>query len=177
MYVENSKQSWSWFEPSATYDNARLPQALISHGRWTSNTQCLDFGLTSLRWLCDQQRSPQRRFRPIGSNGFSREGSNAATFDQQPIEALGMVSASIEAYLASGENFWIEQAHLAFDWFLGRNDIGIPIYDPSTGGCFDGLMQDKVNENQGAESTLAFLLALVEMKSLSSTIRATAQTL
>ena len=173
MYLENTKQSWPWFEQSATYDNARLSQALITHGRWTGDAQCLNIGLTSLRWLCDHQRSPQRRFRPIGSNGFSREGGNTATFDQQPIEALGMVSASIEAYLASGEHFWIEQAHLAFDWFLGRNDIGIPIYDPSTGGCFDGLMEHKVNENQGAESTLAFLLSLVEMKTLSATIRAT----
>jgi glycosyltransferase involved in cell wall biosynthesis len=173
MYLENTKQSWPWFEPSATYDNARLSQALITHGRWTGDAQCLNIGLTSLRWLCDHQRSPQRRFRPIGSNGFSREGGNTATFDQQPIEALGMVSASIEAYLASGEHFWIEQAHLAFDWFLGRNDIGIPIYDPSTGGCFDGLMEHTVNENQGAESTLAFLLSLVEMKTLSATIRAT----
>jgi glycosyltransferase involved in cell wall biosynthesis len=176
MYQENARQSWPWFEQVATYENARLPQALISHGRWTDNAQCLHIGLTSLRWLCDHQRSPQGRFRPIGSNGFSREGSEAANFDQQPIEALGMVSASIEAYLASGEDFWIEQAHLAFDWFLGRNDIGIPIYDASTGGCFDGLMENKVNENQGAESTLAFLLSLVEMRTLNATIRATTHT-
>lgn len=174
MYLENSKQSWPWFEPSLTYENARLPQALITHGRWTGNTQCLDVGLTSLRWLSDQQRSPQGRFRPIGSNGFSPEGGIAAPYDQQPIEALGMVSASIEAYSATGEPFWNEQAHLAFDWFLGRNDLGVPLYDSTTGGCFDGLMADKVNENQGAESTLAFLISLVEMKSLSASIRATA---
>ena len=90
----------------------------------------------------------------------------AAVFDQQAIEAHAMVSASIEAFAASKDPFWNEQAHLAFDWFLGRNDLGQPIYDASTGGCFDGLMENQVNENQGAESTLAFLLSLVEMRGL-----------
>jgi glycosyltransferase involved in cell wall biosynthesis len=171
LYEANAKDSWPWFEDSATYDNARLPQALISYGRWSNNTQAIEIGLRSLRWLCDHQRSPAGRFHPIGSNGFSRQGSVKAAFDQQPIEAQGMVSASIEAFAVSGDPFWSEQAHLAFDWFLGRNDINHPVYDAFTGGCYDGLMEDKVNENQGAESTLAFLIALVEMKVHAATLR------
>ncbi len=172
LYVANAKESWPWFEDSATYDNARLPQALIAFGRWFDHAEASEIGLQSLRWLCDHQRSPEGRFRPIGSNGFSKNGGVSATFDQQPIEAHGMVSASIVAHSTTSDPYWIEQAHLAFDWFLGRNGIDQPIYDPSTGGCFDGLMEGKVNENQGAESTLAFLLSLVEMRSHAATIRA-----
>ncbi len=172
LYRANAKESWPWYEDSATYDNARLPQALISFGRWFNDADASEIGLRSLRWLCDHQLSAEGRFRPIGSNGFSKNGGTAATFDQQPIEAHGMVSASILAHSTTNDPFWIEQAHLAFDWFLGRNDISQPIYDPSTGGCYDGLMDGKVNENQGSESTLAFLMSLVEMRSHATTIRA-----
>lgn len=171
MYDRCATEDWPWFENIATYNNAKLSQALIAHGRWSDDPPAADVGLKSLRWLCKKQLSPQGRFRPIGSNGFSREGGVAAVFDQQAIEAHAMVSASIEAYAATKDPFWNEQAHLAFDWFLGRNDLGQPIYDPSTGGCFDGLMENQVNENQGAESTLAFLLSLAEMRGLSGTTR------
>jgi glycosyltransferase involved in cell wall biosynthesis len=172
LYAATATDSWPWFESNATYENARIPQALISHGRWSGNAQALNLGLQSLRWLSEHQRSPTQRFRPIGSNGFSCEGQNA-TFDQQPIEAYGMVAASIEAYAACGDPYWNEQAHLAFDWFLGRNDIGQPVHDAASGGCFDGLMADRLNENQGAESTLSYLLSLVAMRSLGATMRAT----
>ncbi|MCM2375042.1 glycosyltransferase family 4 protein [Aporhodopirellula aestuarii] len=171
MYEANATNEWPWFENIATYNNAKLSQALITNGRWFDDQRMADIGLKSLRWLCEIQLSPQGRFRPIGSNGFSREGEVAAVFDQQAIEAHAMVSASIEAFALNKDAFWSEQAHLAFDWFLGRNDLGQPIYDPSTGGCFDGLMENRVNENQGAESTLAFLLSLAEMRGLSATMR------
>ncbi len=171
MYESTATDDWPWFENIATYNNAKLSQSLLIHGRWFDDQRAAEIGLKSLRWLCKIQISPQGRFRPIGSNGFSREGGEAAVFDQQAIEAHAMVSASIEAFAISKDPFWSEQAHLAFDWFLGRNDLGQPIYDPSTGGCFDGLMENQVNENQGAESTLAFLLSLVEMRGLSATMR------
>lgn len=171
MYEATATEDWPWFENVVTYNNARISQSLIAHGRWSDDQRTTDIGLKSLRWLCEQQISPEGRFRPIGSNGFSREGGVAAVFDQQAIEAHAMVSSSIEAYAATKDPFWNEQAHLAFDWFLGRNDLGQPIYDASTGGCFDGLMENQVNENQGAESTLAFLLSLVEMRNLSATMR------
>ena len=171
MYEAIATDDWPWFEDIATYNNAKLSQALIMHGRSSDDQRSTDIGMKSLRWLCEIQRSPEGRFRPIGSNGFCRSGGIAAVFDQQAIEAHAMVSASVEAFAASKDPFWGEQAHLAFDWFLGRNDLGQPIYDPSTGGCFDGLMENQVNGNQGAESTLAFLISLVEIRGLSATMR------
>ncbi|MCC7336492.1 MAG: glycosyltransferase family 4 protein [Pirellulaceae bacterium] len=171
MYDSVATDDWPWFENIATYNNAKLSQSLITHGRWSDDQRAVEIGLKSLRWLCEKQLSPQGRFRPIGSNGFSREGGVAAVFDQQAIETYAMISSSIEAFAVSKDMFWNEQAHLAFDWFLGRNDLGQPIYDAATGGCNDGLMENRVNENQGAESTLAFLLSLVEMRAHSATLR------
>lgn len=168
MYDAVATEDWPWFENIATYDNAKLSQALIAHGRWSDNHRATEIGLKSLRWLCQQQLSPQGRFRPIGCNGFSREGGVVAVFDQQAIEAYAMLSASIEAYAVDKDPAWSEQAHLVFDWFLGRNDLGQPIYDATTGGCHDGLMENQVNQNQGAESTLAFLLSLAEMRHFAS---------
>lgn len=168
IYESVATKDWPWFESVATYNNARLSQALIVHGRWFENPRATQIGLDSLRWLCQQQLSPQGRFRPIGCHGFSREGDVAAVFDQQAIEVHAMVSASIEAYAVDKDPLWGEQAHLVFDWFLGRNDLGLPIYDASTGGCHDGLMENQVNQNQGAESTLAFLLSLAEMRHFAS---------
>jgi hypothetical protein len=167
LYDAAATDDWPWFEDIATYNNAKLSHALIVSGRRTEHMRVSEIGMSSLRWLCQKQLSPDGRFRPIGSNGFSREGTTAV-YDQQAIEAHSMVSAAIDAYAISKDVFWYEQAHLAFDWFLGRNDLGKPIYDASNGGCFDGLMEHRVNENQGAESTIAFLLSLAEMQRLQS---------
>ncbi|QDV24934.1 glycosyltransferase family 4 protein [Aureliella helgolandensis] len=168
LYESTATADWPWFENIASYNNAKLSQALIARGRFADDAVATDIGLNSLRWLCEKQRSPEGRFRPIGSNGFSRENGVTAIYDQQAIEAHSMVSACIEAYAATRDTLWCEQAHLAFDWFLGRNDLGKPLYDASTGGCYDGLMASQVNENQGAESTLAFLLSLAEMQQLAT---------
>jgi hypothetical protein len=102
--------------------------------------------------------------RPIGSNGFYHRGGARANFDQQPIEAQATVAACREAYHATAELRWYEQAQHAFDWFIAGNDLGLELYVPETGGCRHGLHVDRVNGNQGAESTLAFLLSLVEMR-------------
>ena len=176
MYESTATMDWPWFENVATYDNAKLSQALITYGRWFDDDRTTEIGLKSLKWLCEIQLSPQGRFRPIGSNGFSREGGQPAVFDQQAIEVQAMVSASIEAFAVSSDDFWSEQAHLAFDWFLGRNDLGQPIYDPTTGGCFVGLMENRVNENQGAESTLAFLISLTQVRGLNAILRTSSNT-
>jgi glycosyltransferase involved in cell wall biosynthesis len=159
-----STESWPWFEPSATYDNARLSQALILSGKWSPNPEALEIGLKSLRWLASVQTTQVSHFRPIGSNGFYARGGARADFDQQPVEAQAMVSACLEAWHATEDDKWLREAKRAFEWFLGRNDLGMPLYDSSTGGCADGLHRDRVNENQGAESSLAFHLALAEMK-------------
>lgn len=127
-------------------------------------------GLDALRWLVAVQTSPAGSFRPIGSNGFYRRGGEPAQFDQQPIEAQATVSCCVEAYLATGDVTWAAEARRAFEWFLGRNDIGLALHDPVTGGCRDGLHVDRLSQNQGAESTLAFLLALAEMRALQSSM-------
>jgi glycosyltransferase involved in cell wall biosynthesis len=168
LHERTASAEWSWFEEVLSYDNARLSQALILSGRESSNAQALDIGLKSLRWLAEIQRTQDGHFRPIGCKGFFRRGSDRAYFDQQPIEALAMVSACVEAYRTTKDLSWQNEARLAFEWFLGRNDLGLELYDESTGGCNDGLEEDRVNQNQGAESTLAFLLSLVELKQLES---------
>jgi glycosyltransferase involved in cell wall biosynthesis len=155
--------TWPWFEPSVTYENARLSQALILDGELNPNSPAFEIGLKSLRWLASIQKTPSGAFRPIGSNGFYPRDGARADFDQQPVEAQAMVAACFEAFRATQDPQWSKEAKRAFEWFLGRNDLGLRLYDPSTGGCCDGLHPDRVNENQGAESTLAFHLSLADM--------------
>ncbi len=154
---------WPWFETSATYDNARLSQALILSGNSMKDDAVLDAGLKSLRWLASIQRTQAGHFRPIGSDGFYIKEGARADFDQQPVEAQAMVSACLDAFRVTGDASWTSEAKRAFEWFLGRNDLGKPLYDSSTGGCGDGLHPDRVNANQGAESSLAFQISLAEM--------------
>jgi hypothetical protein len=129
-------------------------------------------GLVSLDWLMETQRCQTNgHFVPIGSQGFYHQGGEKARFDQQPIEAGGAVSACLEAYRVTGDSRWRDEAWRAFNWFLGDNDLQLPLYDPETGGCRDGLHPDRANQNQGAESTLSFLMALLEMRSLQNSER------
>ena len=152
---------WQWFENSLTYDNARLCQALVQAGG--SHPRALEAGLSSLGWLAARQTSPTGCFRPVGSNGFHEKNGGRADYDQQPVEAQAMVAACLEAFRSTHDESWWREARRAFDWFLGRNDLAIPLHDPSSGGCRDALHEHRANENQGAESTLAFQLALAEM--------------
>lgn len=163
LWNEYATENWPWFEPGATYDNARICQALILSGQVMANPEALEIGLKSLSWLVSIQRTQAGHFRPIGSNGFYQRDGARADFDQQPVEAQAMVCACHEAFRATQDSMWRREAKRAFEWFLGRNDLGLPLYDSSTGGCSDGLHADRVNENQGAESTLAFHLSLAEM--------------
>jgi len=126
----------------------------------------LDIGLTSLRWLLQEQLSQKGHFSPIGCHGFWKRDSVKAHFDQQPIEACAMVSACIAAYRATQDSFWKKSAHCCFEWFLGRNDLGLSLYDKNTGGCCDGLLPDRLNGNQGGEALLSFHLARAKIMSL-----------
>jgi hypothetical protein len=164
LYQRHAHADWHWFEEELSYDNARLSHALIVSGRATGQEEVLDIGLKTLRWLTEQQTTERGHLRPIGSNGFYHRGGARANFDQQPIEAQATVAACLEAYRATADVRWYEQAQRAFDWFIGGNDLGLELYVPETGGCRDGLHVDRVNGNQGAESTLAFLLSLAEMR-------------
>ncbi len=174
-----SSPDWTWFEDRLTYCNATLPHALLVSGLAMARDDMVQTSLQALEWLADLQITShptlagerERRedmaghghFVPIGSNGFYPRGGTRARFDQQPVEAHAMVSACLAAQAATGELKWGQRAHLAFDWFLGRNDLHLSLYDPATGGCRDGLHSDRLNQNEGAESTLAFLLALLEI--------------
>lgn len=164
LYQNNRSEDWRWFEKSLSYCNAALPHALLTCGKSIPNIAMTDAGLESLIWLADLQRASAGHFVPIGSNGFYQHGGERARFDQQPVEAQAMVSACLEAFRITGDKHWNKEAHRAFEWFLGRNDLNLPIYDPTTGGCRDGLHPDRANENQGAESTLSFLQSLLELR-------------
>jgi glycosyltransferase involved in cell wall biosynthesis len=161
---------WPWLEDSLAYENAKLCQALIAAGDWLSSEAASAAGLTMLEWLSSVQRSPGGRHSPVGCRGFMARGGDCARFDQQPIEAHATVSACVEAYRSTGQTEWLDQAWSAFEWFLGHNVLGLALCDPNTGGCRDGLLEDRTNDNQGAESTLAYLGALVEMRALTREI-------
>lgn len=164
LYRTNATPGWQWFEQIVSYDNAKLSHALILSGHWTSNGEMLDIGLSSLRWLLDAQTADSGHFTPIGCHGFWIRGGERARFDQQPLEAHAMVSACVEAFCVTRDEYWREAAERCFEWFLGRNDLGQALYDRTTGGCHDALLQDHLNQNQGAESSLAFYLSHTELR-------------
>jgi glycosyltransferase involved in cell wall biosynthesis len=167
MYESIRRPDWKWFENVLAYGNARLPQALLLVGAACSDDRMVSAGLESLDWLSQTQHCEiNRHFVPIGSQGFFHQDGEKARFDQQPLEAAGAVSACLQAYRVTGDSRWRTEAWSAFNWFLGDNDLQLPLYDSVTGGCRDGLHPDRANENQGAESTLSFLMALIEMRSL-----------
>jgi hypothetical protein len=166
-YRVSHSTDWNWFENVLAYSNARLPQALIRAGMRAANEEMVSAGLEALDWLVTIQRCDVKgHFVPIGSHGFYSKKTEKARFDQQPVEACAVVSACVQAYRATGKDHWRKEAWCAFNWFLGDNDLQIALYDPTTGGCRDGLHPDRANENQGAESTLSFLMALLEMRKL-----------
>ncbi len=164
LFHATTRSDWPWFEDRLTYANARLAQALIAAGASMDRADMTEAGLVSLEWLDSVQRNGAGTFAPIGSGGFFPRGGTRAEFDQQPLEACGMVSACLEAYRVTGRTRWRDRARRAFDWFLGENQLACWLYDPATGGCRDGLHPTRANENQGAESTLSFLTALIEVQ-------------
>jgi glycosyltransferase involved in cell wall biosynthesis len=166
LYQSNSRDGWRWYEQKLAYCNAVLPRAMLLCGEQLPDATMTAAGLDSLNWLADLQRSkiPNGHFVPIGSNGFYERGGEQARFDQQPVEAQTMISACLEAYRLTRDPCWYKEAQRVFEWYLGRNDLGLSVYDPMTGGCHDGLHPDRVNENQGAESTLAFLQSWLELR-------------
>lgn len=161
---------WIWFEESLAYDNARLPQALIVTGLATGNQTLIDAGLRSLRWLMAIQQGHGGCFRPVGTQSFGKMRRLPMAFDQQPVEAAAAISACLAAWIACRNADWLAGATLAFEWFLGRNDLAAPLAEPDTGSCLDGLHEDRPNENRGAESVLSYLLGLAEMRRCTSSL-------
>ncbi|HET7718280.1 MAG TPA: glycosyltransferase [Bauldia sp.] len=167
------RADWPWPEDTLTYANGVLPHALIAAGSRLEDAEMLDTGLRALRWLLDIQIDPKGHFVPVGNAGWMTVDGHRARFDQQPIEAQHMVDAVLEAYRVTGDERWVEEARRCLDWFLGRNDLGQPVCDASTGGCRDGLHADGVNQNQGAESTLAWLHSLLRLHQVQAVAVAT----
>jgi glycosyltransferase involved in cell wall biosynthesis len=164
LFSATQTKDWLWFEDLLAYDNARLPQALIQTGLATQTRPYVEVGLRSLRWLMSLQTTSSGCFRPVGTKSFGRLRQKPAAFDQQPIEASATIAACIAAWHADGGAEWPAGAMRAFGWFLGENDLQTALIDPDTGSCSDGLHPDRANENKGAESTLSYLLGLVEIR-------------
>jgi len=165
-FTDHTSGDWPWCEDVVTYANAKLPHALLMSGKWMQRGDIIDVGKSSLQWLLDVQTNEDGMLSIIGTDGWYVRGGEKAQFDQQPVEAHALVDACIEAYHVTREKHWIGQARKVFNWFLGDNDLRTPLYDFTTGGCRDGLHPDRINENQGAESTLAFLMSLLLMHDL-----------
>ncbi|MGR9087555.1 MAG: glycosyltransferase family 4 protein [Gammaproteobacteria bacterium] len=165
MFVDHSAPDWPWVEPVLTYDNGKIAHALLLSGQSQGRAEMTEAGLRSLSWLLEIQ-TLNGHFVPIGCRGWYHRDGYKARFDQQPIEAHSMIDACIEAFRMTGDQAWINRATMCFNWFLGHNDLSLPLYDPKTGGCRDGLMADGINQNQGAESTLAWLLSLISLQKL-----------
>ena len=156
---------WLWFENGLAYDNARLPQALILTGIATHTPSYVAAGLRSLRWLMTRQTNSAGRFRPVGTESFGLYRKSPKVFDQQALDAAATISACLAAWRVNGSREWADDAMRAFGWFLGENDLAVPLVDPATGGCSDGLHPDRASENQGAESVLSYLIGLIEIRS------------
>jgi len=167
-YLETADDDWPWIEDQLTYANGKIAQAMILSGRSMGRSDILQAGLRSLKWLLEVQTDPKGHFVPVGNNGWYPRGGSKARFDQQPIEALNMIEACLEAFESTGDQKWISHAQKCFEWFLGCNDLNMSLYDHKTGGCCDGLQADGPNQNQGAESTLVCLLSILYLHRLRS---------
>lgn len=163
LFKNNSSPEWPWCEGTATYSNAVLPHALITAGKWIPNHDMFNTGLRTLDWLLKVQTAPEGHLSVIGNDGWFKKNSDCARFDQQPIEVKSLVDACLDAYIETGDKKWFEESKRCLSWFLGHNDLQQAVCDCKTGGCCDGLQRQGINENQGAESTLAWLMSLINM--------------
>jgi len=165
-FREHSTKDWPWLEDSLNYANGRLVQALLLSGQWLHHGEMVEQALESLQWLLRVQTTPEGNLSLVGNQGWYPKGGEKARFDQQPIDAHALLDACLEAYNVTQDTRWITEANRCLEWFLGRNDLGESLYDHSTGGCRDGLLAEGVNQNQGAESTLAWILSLLAFQSV-----------
>ena len=160
---EHESDNWPWFEDVVTYDNGRIPQALIIAGHGLDRPEYTERGIRSLTWLLKQQTGSEGRLSAIGSNGWMPKNGERAKFDQQPLEPAALIGACKAAHRATGDSKWLNEMRRCFDWYIGSNDIGVSMIDFKTRGCFDGLEADGANQNQGAESVVSWLLSLLTM--------------
>ncbi|MFD0631433.1 glycosyltransferase [Catenulispora yoronensis] len=169
-FLAGATDDWPWFEDELTYDNARLAQALLAGGERAGDAAVVERALRALDWYLGQvgigaDAAPDARLRLVG-NLWRRKGAPIPDYegDEQPIDATAVVEACVEAWRVTGREFYAVRARRAFDWFLGANRLGVPLYDAASGGGRDGLRADDANPNQGAESTLAYYQALLALR-------------
>jgi glycosyltransferase involved in cell wall biosynthesis len=172
LYRSHATPEWPWFEEGLTYFNGVLPHALVAAGVSMKRNDMIEAGMTALDWLLRIQGWERECFSPIGNQGFYYRGKEKADFDQQPIEAKSMALACLRVYQTTGDTGWLRKAEWLFNWFLGGNQLGLTLYDSETGGCRDGLHAFGANQNQGAESTLSFLLTTVEFQRTKNSLKA-----
>jgi len=170
-FQKNSSADWPWSEDTVTYDNGKLPHALILAGQWLPDMGMLEQGMLSLEWLVCRQINEHDKVSLIGNQGWLARSGKRARFDQQPIEAMSMVEACAEAYRYTRATEWSKRAQMMLGWFLGNNDTESMLYDSATGGCRDGLHADGPNLNEGAESTLAWLISLLTVNELQQEVQ------
>lgn len=165
-YENSSDTDWHWFEEKLTYDNAILPLALLYSCEITADERTRNIALESMNFL-DKLTLSNGYLSPVGSDGWYYRGGEQALFDQQAIETMAMVLMYFKAYHITHEISYIRKMYLSYQWFLGENTLRVPLYDHETKGCCDGLQPHGINRNQGAESTLAYLIShLIILKAL-----------
>lgn len=164
QFKANKTQKWQWFDNELTYDNAIPAWALFKGGLIQNKTDVMLAGKEAMKWLIKVQTGEKGEFCPIGSNGFWPRNGEKAIFDQQPLEAGSMVLACADIFSNTKDYHFADMSWTCFNWFLGKNITQVKMYDESTGGCFDGLKANGVNQNRGAESVLAWLLAATAIK-------------
>jgi glycosyltransferase involved in cell wall biosynthesis len=164
LFKENSSDDWIWVEDIVSYENARLPQALLEEGRLSGNKEMKEWGLDALKWLINIQTDQESGYLSvIGNKGWFKRNGKKTEFDQQPVEVAALIDACYEAYLSTEDKFFLDKINWAFRWFFGQNVLEESLYDPKTGGCKDGLLSSGVNKNEGSESLLSWLLSLLKM--------------
>ena len=166
LYTEHATSGWHWFEPYLSYDNYRLPEALIVAGRMLERAPLIDAGCEALDWLATRQTGPGGRFRPVATEEFGVRHAAPALYDQQPVEAWAAIDAAIAAQRVRPDRRWIDHAEAAYRWFEGDNDASARVADPVSGECFDGIGAWGVNRNMGAESVLAWQFAQRRIEAL-----------
>jgi glycosyltransferase involved in cell wall biosynthesis len=171
-YRENVGEDWKWYEASLTYGNAIIPHALLLAAYRTGQGDLQVVAEESLDFLF-QVQTREGHLSLVGNNGWFPRGGDKADFDQQPLDASDLIEACKTAYRRTKKRLYLDRMQMCFDWFLGDNDVGVPVYDFRTGGCFDGLSPSGANLNQGAESTLSFLLSLMTMYEISGLMQDT----
>jgi hypothetical protein len=164
-YQDEAKEGWRWFEPYLTYDNTRLPQALFTAYLMVGKQKYLDAAVESMDFLLKTQ-IVKGVYLPIGNEGWYKRGEKRAVYDQQPLEAASTVEAAVDAYYATKDKRYTRVANEVFAWFLGKNSKGVMVYNGETGGCRDGINHVEVNRNQGAESSISYLLARLKLEEL-----------